>query len=131
MERRKHYRIELYHPLSCTLTILKQGDSIINRRFGLIKVTDVSLGGLAFESQINIPFRTDILFNFSIVLNRINYQLKGIILRKTAILIGFSYGVQFLVDESKRESINNDLRRLNNLNELKLINKEYYEYYAS
>lgn len=91
----------------------------------------MSLGGLAFESVLNIPFSADIIFSFDIKLNKSRHELKGVILRKTVDSNVFSYGVQFLADKTKKESINRDLRRLNNLNELKLINEEYYEYYAS
>jgi c-di-GMP-binding flagellar brake protein YcgR len=118
--RRKFFRVQLEVPLCSDISIVKINDRPIDSSSTKICVSDLSAGGLLFNSNLNFPVDESILFEFHTKLLDVNLKVLGKIVRKQEWKEGiFQYGVSFVIHDMEREPL---IKLLNNLS-IKLRNR--------
>ncbi|VEF49421.1 PAS/PAC sensor-containing diguanylate cyclase/phosphodiesterase [Bacillus freudenreichii] len=113
IERRKYFRINLIHPLSADMTIIKfMGKDITLGRTEVL-INDIGLGGLSFVSNIKIAVRPDVILSIETELFGEIIEFVGrIVWSKELNEDAYHYGFEFMVDEDERAAI---AKMVNNL----------------
>lgn len=100
--RRKYYRIELLFPLRSKMTLISIGGKEVKLGKTEALIEDIGAGGLKFLSNMELPMRPDVVFQFeTTVLNRTIY-LNGHIVWKNEIEGIFQYGLEYTINEIER-----------------------------
>ncbi|SET06444.1 PAS domain S-box-containing protein/diguanylate cyclase (GGDEF) domain-containing protein [Oceanobacillus limi] len=103
--RRKHFRIPLTFPIKAEMTLsLLHGEKV---QVGTteILIEDIGPGGLRFLSNIHLPVRTDIFYNFETTILGNLIQLNGKIAWKEEVKGIYEYGVELTIDSQAREKL--------------------------
>lgn len=104
--RRKYFRINFTYPLLADMTITKLNGKDISLGESEVLVMDIGLGGLCFASNIKMAVREDMILSFNTYLLGQQMDLIGrIVWMNEPWNEVYHYGVEFLIDESERESI--------------------------
>ena len=103
VERRKHYPIEFPKPMIGEMTITKIKDQYVNMGYSKILIQNISKGGLAFLSQINLPLNEEITLKFTIRISEHTLTLLGLIAWKKEENSIYRYGVKFLPPKKELE----------------------------
>ncbi|WP_027416147.1 PilZ domain-containing protein [Aneurinibacillus terranovensis] len=112
-EKRNFFRQQFPEPLEANAQIVRIREKEVETNILTALILDMSAGGLRFRTHLSFPVTPLVLFNFDIkVLDRI-VTVCGSIVRKEEIEKDmFEYGLQFSIDEHKREEITQLLNRL-------------------
>ncbi|MBU8905320.1 EAL domain-containing protein [Desertibacillus haloalkaliphilus] len=104
--RRKFYRINFTNPLASTMTIVQfKGNNVqLGKSRSLIE--DMSLGGLRFTAEINLPVRSDVILEFTTKILGEEISVRGFIVwKQEAHEDLFQYGLQFITTEKERDKL--------------------------
>jgi c-di-GMP-binding flagellar brake protein YcgR len=104
--RRKYFRHYFKTPLCSEMRILKVGEKLVNSKKTFVCIKNISAGGLLFETNLEIPVRTDVTFEFSMTICHNELILYGIVKRRHDLENRlYQYGVEFLLNNQKRISL--------------------------
>ena len=106
LERRSYYRIELLFPLSSKMTLTTFQGRNINLGKTEVIIDNISPGGLKFTSNMQLPVRTDVLYQFETMMMNYKMVVNGYIVWKNEAKDGFfEYGVEFSIDGKEKEKL--------------------------
>ncbi|MFC5465409.1 EAL domain-containing protein [Lederbergia graminis] len=110
--KRKYFRIDLHYPLKAkmTLTSIKGKEVKLGKTDVLIE--NIGPGGLKFLSNIHLPIRSDIFFQFDTKILNEPITLSGYIVWKEEVQDIYQYGLQLEIEEQDRDHL---IKVLNNL----------------
>lgn len=113
VNRRKHFRIPLSHPLVGTVTIEKIGEKKLNIGNSKVHIQNISQGGLCFRTQLRLPVRPDFFLQFKINIFSTILKVDGhIVWHKEIDEEEHEYGVEFQLSRTEKEHL---LKLLNQL----------------
>ncbi|MBU8906289.1 EAL domain-containing protein [Desertibacillus haloalkaliphilus] len=102
--RRKFYRINFDYPLCARMTIVKFKGQDVKLGNSKSLIEDLSLGGIRFTTQINLPVRSDVLLEFTTKILGEEVTVCGYIVWKhEANNDLFQYGLQFITTEKEMD----------------------------
>jgi len=119
IEKRKYVRVSLLNPLSAILKIAKINGKVIDEEIGIIKVLNISGGGLSFNSELKLEENTasnHIKYILSINVDEIPFSIATYILRCTKTEDGYNYGCVFDMSDESRTSLLAGIYHLENIN---------------
>ncbi|WP_449539234.1 EAL domain-containing protein [Ferdinandcohnia sp. Marseille-Q9671] len=109
-DRRKYYRIPLLFPLESQMTLTSIKGKQVELGNTEVLIEDIGPGGLKFLSNMHLPIRPDVCFRFETMIMGQNEEVDGHIVWKEEVNGIFQYGLQFEVDEKKRDFL---IKKLN------------------
>lgn len=101
--RRKYFRLKLDFPLGAEMTVIKINNKDVKLGTSKTLIEDISLGGLRFLSNINLPIRGDFTLRFTTVIFKERVQFIGKNVWKTEVNGLFRYGFEFIMTERERD----------------------------
>ncbi|MCM3387850.1 EAL domain-containing protein [Ureibacillus chungkukjangi] len=105
-ERRAFYRIELLFPLSSKMTLTTFQDRKVNLGKTEVIIDNISPGGLKFTSNMQLPVRSDVFYQFETMIVNSKIVVNGYIVWKNESKDGFfEYGVKFSIDDNERDEL--------------------------
>ena len=120
--RREFFRIELEHPLSADMTILKIGEKQVQLGSTEVLIEDIGPGGIGFLTNIQLPKRVDIILGFDTEILNQNMKLTGYIVWNREVEDGiYQYGLKFNFDKVTQEK----MIKIFNQFQVSLKNKQY------
>lgn len=103
--RRRYYRINLLFPLSSRMTLI----SILGNKVDLgsteVLIEDIGPGGIRFLSNIHLPIRPDITYQFETKIMGETKTFNGHVVWKEEVRGLFQYGLKFKMDECQRDEL--------------------------
>lgn len=112
VNRRKFFRINLDWPLSSDMTIIKFKDKDVILGTSKAIIENLSLGGLKYTSNINLPVQKDVIIQFSTMILGHEVKFTGRNIWKAEVDGFFQYGFEFTwneVDQDKFATILNKI----------------------
>ncbi|MBS4195670.1 EAL domain-containing protein [Lederbergia citri] len=104
--RRKYFRLNLHHPLSADMTIIKFMGKDISLGKTEVLIQDLSIGGLGFVSDIKIAARPDMILSIETeILGEIVEFIGKIVWIKELYDDVYHYGMEFMIEEQERDEI--------------------------
>lgn len=103
--RRKYYRIKFDCPLTANMTIVKFKGKDVTLGASRAVIEDISLGGLKYTSNINLPIQKDMVIKFTTVIMGTEVQLVGSNVWKLEVDGLFQYGFEFVLNEADRDKL--------------------------
>lgn len=95
--RRDFFRLSLSKPLCGRLELHSLKGKTLNSKMAYICLKDIGGGGVLFQSNLKLPVTDDLVLKFFFEIDGINFQVQGIILRRTKIHQNqYEYGVRFI-----------------------------------
>lgn len=112
-DRRNYVRVPLVFPLRSQMTIIKMKDKAINLGKTEVLLEDLGAGGLRFLSHIIFAVNPDIVFAFETEILGESLCVSGsIVWRQELDNDIYQYGLEFAIDEKKRDQLHILLNRL-------------------
>ncbi|WP_186673095.1 EAL domain-containing protein [Sporosarcina sp. BP05] len=105
IEKRKYFRIDLQYPLEAFMTVSEINRKKVQLGSTKVLVKNIGPGGLGFVSNIKLPARSDIVLKFETTIIDKEMTLYGTIVYDEEQENLHRYGVKFIVDEKKRDSL--------------------------
>ncbi|RAK19429.1 PilZ domain-containing protein [Anoxybacillus vitaminiphilus] len=104
--RRQYFRHDFSIPLCTEMRIIKIGTKNVETSKTLVCVKNISAGGLLFETNLNIPVRADVTFEFTMTVCHKELILPGMIKRRHDLAQQqYQYGVEFLLSEQEKSNL--------------------------
>jgi c-di-GMP-binding flagellar brake protein YcgR len=104
--RRQYFRHYFSIPLCTEMRIIKIGTKNVETKKTLICIKNISAGGLLFETNLNIPVRADVTFEFAMTVCHRKLILPGIFKRRHNLeQQQYQYGVEFLLSEQEKSNL--------------------------
>lgn len=103
--RRKYFRIKFDCPLTANMTIVKFRGKDVTLGTSRAVIEDISLGGLKYTSNINLPIQKDMVIQFSTIIMGTEVQLMGSNVWKLEVDGLFQYGFEFAFNEADRDKL--------------------------
>ncbi|MGX9134104.1 EAL domain-containing protein [Rummeliibacillus sp. JY-2-4R] len=104
---RKYHRTQFSNPLEADMQILSIGGKSVQLGKTKVLVQDMSVGGLRFVSNLTLPVREDIIFQFKVeLLGRSISMLGRVIWKEEMNEELLEYGVSFMIDQNEQIKIN-------------------------
>ncbi len=103
--RRKYYRLAFQNPLCADMTIIKFKDKDTNLGYSNALIENISLGGLRFLTNINLPVQKDILLQFTTTILNESVTFIGVIVWKMEVDNLFQYGLEFQISRIDRDKL--------------------------
>lgn len=104
VQKRDSYRHRFAIPLPATMRVSRLNDKVINQnRTTIVYVSNISAGGLSFNSELDIPIRTGkVYLQFILELENKTFIVEGLLVRKAeyASRNEISYGIKFEIDSA-------------------------------
>ena len=110
--RRNYYRLRFKFPLCAEMTIIKFNNEDVNLGYSKLLIEDISIGGLRFLSNMDLPVQRNIILQFETRILDEQLKFTGYIVWKKEINNLFQYGVEFNINEKERERFTPILNRL-------------------
>lgn len=105
-EKREYFRIQCPHSICTKMTVAKVGEKVVYTNSRRVCVEDIGPGGVRFLTNLELPVRADILYEFEMKLHGDLVSMHGYIRRKRAIEQGvYEYGVEFEVSDLERSQV--------------------------
>ncbi|MFC7687005.1 EAL domain-containing protein [Ureibacillus sp. GCM10028918] len=106
VERRLFYRIDLLLPLRSKMTLTSfQGRSVKLGKTEVV-IDNIGPGGLKITSNMKLPVRPDVVYQFETTLLNQGVGVNGNIVWKNEVKDGFfEYGVKFSINEKERDQL--------------------------
>lgn len=101
--RRKYFRAKLDCPLTADMTIIKYKNKDVKLGSSNALIEDMSLGGLKYVSNINLPIRRDMVIKFNTIILGKEVQFVGRNAWKFEIDGLYEYGFEFTLNEAERD----------------------------
>ncbi|MEQ2527414.1 EAL domain-containing protein [Robertmurraya yapensis] len=101
--RRKYFRVKLDCPLTADMTIIKFKNKDVKLGSSKAIIEDMSIGGLKYVSNINLPIRNDMLIQFNTMIFGKEVQFVGKNAWKFEIDGLYEYGFEFTFNEVDRD----------------------------
>jgi len=106
IERRAFYRIELLVPLKSKMTLTTFQGKAINLGKTDVVIDNIGPGGLRFTTNMQLPVRPDVIYQFETMIMNYSIVVKGFIVWKNEVKDGFfEYGVEFSISEKERDAL--------------------------
>lgn len=103
--RRKYYRLKFDIPLCADMTVTKFKNKDIKLGTSKVLVEDISLGGLRYLSNINLPIQEDLVLLFTTTILGNQYHLTGRNVWKLEVNGLYQYGFEFNLTETERDKL--------------------------
>ncbi|WCK54706.1 PilZ domain-containing protein [Aneurinibacillus sp. Ricciae_BoGa-3] len=104
--KRHFFRLQLKEPLDAEMSIVQIKDQRIESKETLVKVDNISGGGLKYFSDLKMPVSHEIVLEFKMELNKEPLTLMGYNVWRVDREEGdYEYGVLFTIDEVLREQL--------------------------
>ena len=104
VQKRDFYRHRFAIPLPAIMRVSRLNDKVINQdKTSIVYVSNISAGGLNFNSELDIPIRIGkIYLQFNLELENKTFVVEGLLVRRTeyASRNEISYGVEFEIDSA-------------------------------
>lgn len=98
--RRRFFRVYFYLPLQSKMFIEKVYGKKINTNKTIVKIHDMSAGGLRFSTDLKLPINDDIQYGFHMKVEGIDIELSGKIVWSNMLKPKhFEYGVEFVFED--------------------------------
>jgi len=101
--RRKYFRVKLDYPLTADMTIVKFKNKDINLGSSKVIIEDISLGGLKYTANLNLPIQSDMIIQFNTVILGKELQFVGKNVWKLEIDDLYEYGFECIFSEVERD----------------------------
>lgn len=102
-DRRSHSRFKFHDPLEANIKLLSIAGRNIEIGVSKVFVTDISVGGLRFVSNLKLPIRGDVIYQFITELLGEPIKLKGSIVWKEEMNEDLTeYGIKFLCEKEEQ-----------------------------
>ncbi len=106
--KRKHYRLNFPYPLEADIKLISIAGRNVELGVSKVLVEDISIGGLRFVSNLKLPIRGDVIYQFETELLNTTVILKGNIIWKEEINEDLvEYGIQFILNEDEQAALSN------------------------
>ncbi len=135
-ERRKYYRLKFDFPLEAEMTVLKFKNK--NPKLGMSKalIKDISLGGLRYISNVNLPVQEDFILLFVTEIFKNKREFTGRNVWKKPVNGLYEYGVEFTMSDKEREQFAPVFRQLSDririnplLPDCSFLREDAYQYF--
>lgn len=100
--RRKYRRLRFDFPLQAEMTLLKFKEKNLNLGMSKVLIKDISLGGLRYLSDVNLPVHEDFILLFVTEIFREKWSFTGRNVWKMQTNGLYEYGVEFVMSEEER-----------------------------
>lgn len=110
--RRKYFRLKFDFPLGAEKTVVKINNRDIKVGTSKALIEDISLGGLRYLSNINLPIREDFTLQFTTVILNKRVRVIGKNVWKSEVNGLYRYGFEFSITERERDQIASVLNQL-------------------
>ncbi|WP_052123985.1 EAL domain-containing protein [Ureibacillus manganicus] len=135
--KRKHNRINFPYSLEADIKLVSIAGRSMELGVSKILVEDISMGGLRFVSNLKLPIRGDVVYQFKTELLDEPVTLNGSIVWKEEINEDLvEYGIKFIIEEKELETLSTLLNTfiilLNNSNTLpayRRVRVDKYQYF--
>ncbi|SOC38537.1 EAL domain-containing protein [Ureibacillus acetophenoni] len=105
-DRRKHYRLNFPVPLEADMRLTSIAGRIVKLGVSNVLVMDISAGGLRFVSNLKLPIRGDVIYQFKTELLGESINLKGSIVWKEEMNEDITeYGIKFSLGSEEQTSV--------------------------
>ncbi|MHA6260598.1 EAL domain-containing protein [Sporosarcina sp. CAU 1771] len=104
-ERRKYFRIKFDYPLEAWMTLSELNGRKVELGNTKVLVEDFGPGGLCFLSNIKLPSLAGVVLKFKTTILNEELTLYGAIIHDSEQGNLYRYGVEFILDEPKREDL--------------------------
>jgi diguanylate cyclase (GGDEF)-like protein/PAS domain S-box-containing protein len=135
--KRKHDRLHFPYPLAADMRLISIAGRSMQLGKSNVLIEDMSIGGLRYVSNLRLPVRGDVQFEFKTEILGKPLQLNGSIVWKEEInedLI--EYGIKFIMGEDEQTSLaslldtfNELLKNSTSLPPYKLVKEDKYQYF--
>ena len=106
VERRAFYRIDLLFPLSSKMTLTTFQGRQVNLGKTEVIIDNIGPGGIKFTSNMQLPVRSDVIYQFETTIMNYSIVVNGFIVWKNEVKDGFfEYGVEFTISEKERDQL--------------------------
>jgi len=103
INKRKFFRIDLEHPLSTDITIVKVRDQQVVSKSARVAVDNIGPGGLKFITNLDLPVTSNVALEFELEIVNQAVKLIGYTVRKKQLSTGeYEYGATFTIDDIKQ-----------------------------
>ncbi|MFJ8234632.1 EAL domain-containing protein [Ureibacillus sp. NPDC094379] len=103
--KRKHYRLNFPYPLEANIKLVSIASRSMELGVSKVLVEDISVGGLRFVSNLKLPIRGDVIYQFETELLGESVTLNGNIVWKEEMNEDLvEYGIKFVIDEDELAS---------------------------
>lgn len=126
--KRKYYRLNFPHPLEADIKLVSIAGRSMDLGVSKVLVEDISIGGLRFLSNLKLPIRGDVIYQFETELLGEAVNLRGNIVWKEEINEDLvEYGIKFIITKGEQAAfttlLNSFIILLNNSSNLPLYRK--------
>lgn len=101
--RRKYFRLQLDFPLCTEMTVLKFKNKPLKVGMSKALIQDISLGGLRYISNIDLPVQEDFVLLFNTEILGRKRQFIGHNVWKSESNGFYEYGLQFTINNQERD----------------------------
>lgn len=101
--RREYFRLSLPFPLRAEMTIVKFKNKEIKIGKSHTLIENISLGGLKYVSNINLPVQEDLILQFTTTILGKQVQFIGKTVWKAEMGEFWEYGFEFMMNEKERD----------------------------
>lgn len=110
--RRKYFRLKFDFPLGAEMTVIKINNKDVKLGASKTLIEDISLGGLRYLSNINLPIREGFILQLTTVICRKKVQFTGKNVWKSENNGLYQYGFEFTITERERDQFASLLNQL-------------------
>lgn len=103
--RRKYYRLPFAEPLSTEMTIIRFNNHDIKLGKSKSLIEDISLGGLRYLSEIQLPVQKSLIIQFTAVILEQKVQFTGYNVWRKEVNGYYQYGLELIITEKEREKL--------------------------
>lgn len=136
---RKHYRLNFPFALGADMKLLSIAGRYMALGVSKVLIEDISAGGLKFVSNIKLPIRGDVVYQFKTELLEESITLNGNIVWKEEINEDLvEYGIKFNIDEEEQAAFSTLLnsfiillKNSTNLPPYRRVTMDKYQYFKS
>ena len=135
--KRKYDRLQFPNPLAADMRLVSIAGRSMQLGKSRVSIEDMSIGGLRYLSNLKLPIRGDVLFQFETEILGKTIQLNGSIVWKEEMNDDLTeYGIKFIIDEDEQSSLasllhtfDKLLKNSTSLPPYKMVKEDKYQYY--
>ncbi|MCY0894425.1 MAG: EAL domain-containing protein [Acidibacillus sp.] len=113
VNRRQYFRVTPNYPIIATMTVSSIRGRLLHIGYSEVLIHDISAGGLSFISNLRFASISEVVLRFKVCVVNRYVDCDGKIVWSNELAGGiFQYGIQFIMSESSREHLIQDLNEL-------------------